>query len=563
MAEDVDHSASSVLSPAAVAGTATPRDPWHGAFVLDVFVDRANVAQGSRRARVGPLDIEQIVRAAVEEFARRLGLAVADGTGTRRAGEAAEPQKPAVVCRRVFCFTARAVNVHPDDEALLEREEASLASVAGLRNVEVLAVPLDFRGHHYRAGRRLAGPTRAERTFRAVEKGVDVALASHLVQRCLAPDRTDGILLVSGDADFAPALQQVVRLEPPVVAMVAAFANSVSSLYRNTAVTGHAPIILDKFLKSMCANRNPPFREGGHIMIAPRPRKPGSQKPGNGTGGRPDPCADLALGTAAVARPHYGRLEVYLKAEGVLGARFLSEANGGKYGTTHGVRECFSRPDTYQGWAYTDAGRGVVFRFVEGEEGQAPAALLSVETPDGRVGLARDCVGSDGLAQGDWVAFYVGHPKYRRNATPLRQVSHVFPLNEKRPLLLAQLVAAGRLGFPQHAEVVEKFLEALPGLDEVLASQDAEAVRAALTRLSDDPKVPDNLRMVARAERARLGVPGQETKPVGPGTPETGKASGASSDSAAKEKRPQAPPRPRRRPNPGLGDIEDLDLRLD
>lgn len=510
VAEDLNHEDLAEETPAANAGNA-PTATSNDTFMQEAFLDLSNVELGAQGAGIFNMDVMRVVEAAVHEFAQRLGMAVADGDGTRRGAAAATPQGPTVVCRRVFCFTTQAVNVHPDDQAFAVRDEALITSLAQLPGVEVRAVPLDFHGHHLRAGRRLAAPTRAERTFRPVEKGVDVALASHLVKRCLASDRPDGVMLVSGDADFAPAIQQVVRLKPPVVVMVASFADSLSAAYRDTALTGYPPIVLDEHVKALCADRNRPIRKGGRPMIDPQRRTPAGPKPGNGDRGPHNPCADLCLGRIVVTRPHYGALEVYHKVGGVLGSRFLSQVNGGKYGTTRSVREYFSQPGTYQGWAFLDSRRCIVFLFVRNDEDNPPAPILAVDTPDGPVGLDRECTGTEGLAQGDWVAFYMGPPQYRHNAPPLRRATHLYPVDEKHPLLLAQLAAAGRLRFPQHAEIAEKFLDALPGLDEVLGSQDAEAIQAALNRLADDPKVPGDVRMVARAERGRLGSGGPRT----------------------------------------------------
>jgi len=520
VAEDQNHKVLTDVTPAAGAGTAPATEPSNAMFTQEAFLDLSNVVLGAQGAGISNPDVMRIVEAAVHEFAQRLGMAVADGDGTRRGAAAATPQRPTVVCRRVFCFTTQAVNVHPDDQALAVRDEAMITSLAQLPGVEVRAVPLDFHGYHLRAGRRLAAPTGAERTFRPVEKGVDVALASHLLKRCMSSDRPDGVLLVSGDADFAPVIQEVVRLKPPVVVMVASFADSLSAVYRNTAITGYPPIVLDEHEKARCVDRNRPIRKGGRPMVAPQRRKPAGPKPGNGDRGPHNPCADLCLGRIVVTRPHYGRLEVYLKIDDKLGARFFSRENGGKYGTTRSVREYFSHPNTYEGWGFLDARRCIVFRFVRNDEDNPPAPILAVDTPDGPVGLDRECTGTEGLAQGDWVAFYMGPPQYRHSAPPLRRATHLYPVDEKRPLLLAQLAAAGRLRFPEHAEIAEKFLDALPGLDEVLGSQDAESIQAALNRLADDTKAPANVRMVARAERARLGSSEPQTPAAaGPQTP--------------------------------------------
>jgi hypothetical protein len=338
--------------------------------------------------------------------------------------------------------------------------------------------------------------------------------------------------------------------------MVASFADSLSPVYRGTAITGYPPIVLDGYVKAMRADQKPPFRRGGRPMIAPQRRKPADPKPGNGDGVPHNPCADLCLGRIVVNRPHYGRLEVYHKLDGVLGSRFLSQVNGGKYGTTRSVREYFSQPGTYEGWGFLDSRRCIVFLFVRNDEDNPPTPIFAVDTPDGPVGLARRCTGTEGLAQGDWVAYYVGPPKYRRNAPPLRRVAHLYPVDEKHPLLLAQLVIAGRLKFPQHGEIVERFLDALPGLDEVLASQDAEAVQAALNRLADDPEVPGNIRMMARAERAKLGPSGPQmpAKP-GPQTP--------SGPPATKRKTRTRRAGKARGRDPLAGDVAPLDLQVE
>jgi hypothetical protein len=122
----------------------------------------------------------------------------------------------------------------------------------------LIQVPVDHHGHRLALANQAAQSSTAGEVSAQAEKGVDVRLATLMVRRAMDPSPPQGMILLSGDADFAPALDLVGRLNPPVIAMAAGFANSLSSVYERHRPAGYSwrypPIVLDDFLAELTAS---------------------------------------------------------------------------------------------------------------------------------------------------------------------------------------------------------------------------------------------------------------------------------------------------------------------
>jgi len=167
--------------------------------------------------------------------------------------EAGEPSR--VVVSQVFGVVAVPCNVHDDDAFAAGGVERFAYSLERNRVFKIDRVKVDYKGYHFRQQARNDGPP-SEVSFVPAEKGVDTVLALRMQERCLAANHPDVVVLLSGDADLAPALQ-VAASRPDIEAFVAGFtANAaLSSVYRLNNALGyewpHEPIILDDEIMSI------------------------------------------------------------------------------------------------------------------------------------------------------------------------------------------------------------------------------------------------------------------------------------------------------------------------
>lgn len=365
-----------------------------------------------------------------------------------------------------------------------------------------------YHGYHLDPRARFASPNPAERRWSPREKGADIAIATHLLESCLGSDRPDGVILISGDADFKPLVQQVVSLDPPVVVMVSGFKRSLARVYFDPGLTGFAPILLDGLLPhgeksgmtGMC-------KKGGTQMSRTEKAHDGDRGVPPGKASAYSPWATQEIGRVVVNLPKRSRLDVYRKRTEGLGATVVCHDDGGRYGVGLKVLSRYATPGTYHGWAFVDLRRAVAFFFAEGDPSAPPPPMVSIHTRGEFVAVKGNREELAGLADGTCVAFRAYLPSRNGARSPRRvtKAADVMPLDGQRPLLLAGLIGAGRLLLPDHTELVSTFLDTV-GRAESFSSQDREQIEAALKQLVSDSNLPPNLRMLARAMRARFAA---------------------------------------------------------
>ena len=215
---------------------------------IDVFLDWSNTVCALRTlGQHRP--IHRLVHAAVHEFARRLGMVALCCPTTHSPDNRRPYGNSTLMLGSVWCVVRHPVNVHHDDMPRVRRWRNFLNRLRRSYRFVVLKVPVDFRGYHLTREARAKSPRPAERQWLAREKGVDVALASRLIQRANDVDRPFGAIVMSGDFDFAPAVHAVAQLRPPMIPMVAGFYGSVAGNYWRGARFGYlfpfSPIILN------------------------------------------------------------------------------------------------------------------------------------------------------------------------------------------------------------------------------------------------------------------------------------------------------------------------------
>jgi len=107
---------------------------------------------------------------------------------------------------RSHYFGSYAENYDPVDESSVERRKAFFARLREDHSYEVETFPIDYNGRRLR--RQDRDP---EDSFAPREKCVDVALAVTLMRYALMPGAMDVAIMVLGDRDFEPLLQEVRR----------------------------------------------------------------------------------------------------------------------------------------------------------------------------------------------------------------------------------------------------------------------------------------------------------------------------------------------------------------
>jgi hypothetical protein len=265
--------------------------------------------------------------------------------------------------------------------------------------------------------------------------------------------------------------------------------------------------------------------------------------------------ADPDVGRIVAACPKRGELQVYRKIDGLMGARVFCEDDGGKYGVSPGVRKQFPNMGTYPGLAYVDEGRGLVFKFVAGNDTAAREAILTISAAFGRVYVPESLVRGKSLDHGTLVAFHWRLQNGNGDGKTRRRAESLYPLDGDHLTLIARLIANGKMVFPIHAGVLDVFLGGLASAD--VPPQDTARFRTALDRLADDPGVPGNIQMLARAERARLGSGGPETPALtAPQAPPAVTPDGKTRGKTRRAGKPGGY-------NPATGDVSSLDLQVD
>jgi cold shock CspA family protein len=108
---------------------------------------------------------------------------------------------------RTCLFASHAINYDLRDEEMVERHLAFFDMLKEDFHYEVELYPIDFRGQRLR--RKDRDP---ETEFEPKEKCVDVALASTMMYYAAIPSAYDIAIVVAGDRDYLPLLQNVRRL---------------------------------------------------------------------------------------------------------------------------------------------------------------------------------------------------------------------------------------------------------------------------------------------------------------------------------------------------------------
>jgi cold shock CspA family protein len=113
---------------------------------------------------------------------------------------------------RSHYFGSYAENYDSIDESSVERRKAFFARLREDHNYEVETFPIDYRGRRLRRQDRDPDDGFAPR-----EKCVDVALAVTLMRYATMPGAMDVAIVVLGDRDFEPLLQEVRRFGKRIV----------------------------------------------------------------------------------------------------------------------------------------------------------------------------------------------------------------------------------------------------------------------------------------------------------------------------------------------------------
>lgn len=127
-------------------------------------------------------------RALGDEVARQLGI-------------------PELDLVRTYLFGSYPANYDLRDEEAVQRQLDFYATLKEEYHYEVETFPIDFRGRRLRREDRAPGDR-----FEPKEKCVDIALAAAVLYYAAIPFAYDIAMLVVGDRDYRPVLQQVRRL---------------------------------------------------------------------------------------------------------------------------------------------------------------------------------------------------------------------------------------------------------------------------------------------------------------------------------------------------------------
>ena len=231
-----------------------------GNVPVEFFIDLPNIEKSLKRLGCFKIDYGELIDAVLRRFAKRLGVkATCRPAGVRDLDCEAASAGSFAFCRAVWCATSTPMNFHPADACWVNNGHRFITALRRRHQFHVDEVPQNFRGNHICYVDRSTAGGPEEEHWRPNEKGVDVMLAVRMVKRCLAPDRPAGVVLMSGDADYAPAIDEVSRRDPPIIVMVAAFSNALSEVYFSGGPAGYSwqstPILLDDCLRDLRLRR--------------------------------------------------------------------------------------------------------------------------------------------------------------------------------------------------------------------------------------------------------------------------------------------------------------------
>jgi len=218
---------------------------------------------------------------------------------------------------------------------------------------------------------------------------------------------------------------------------------------------------------------------------------------------------NLDVGRILITCPRYGRLDIYVKRDKNLGAAFVCEEDGGRYGVTIGVKKRFQDTGSYIGWGYIGTNQTVVFKFLLGDQSNTPKSLIVIKTSDGNVDLSASIKNRGEYADGAIVAFYSRFVRRNPASLPRREATDVFPIDANHLPLVARLISGSRLTFPDYNEVLQLFFDSLPGIKS-LDQQNLRLFDSALTWLATSSEVPVQFQQLARVEQSRIASAGME-----------------------------------------------------
>jgi hypothetical protein len=229
-----------------------------GLFPVEPFIDLSNINTSFHVRGDIKTDYGELINAVGRRLAKRLGITfVSTFSNAKQLAKAI--RQPVAFCWNVWCVACIPVNYNPADEKAVREYRGFLTALRLRHGFNVEEIKLDFHGYHIRQFDRSISHSQAERFWRRQEKCVDVSLAVRIVQRCLSGNPPSGVVVMSGDADFAPVLREVTRRVPSIVAMVASFKDTLSGIYRSGNLRGFSwrfpPILLDECLDELNSHK--------------------------------------------------------------------------------------------------------------------------------------------------------------------------------------------------------------------------------------------------------------------------------------------------------------------
>lgn len=232
-------------------------------FTIDCYIDFQNIQRSLKKHNLFNINQTDFVNFVINHF---IGIVGVRATNPHLLPETVPAmnmidEKKFTIHRNVYCFTAKPVNVHADDISAVKHVHRFLHVLQHSHGFNVWKTTLNFNGHHLNPEIRQKSDNTEERVWDRHEKGVDVALAVRLMSRCLSSTPPKGVIVVSGDADFLPALREVAQCQPDIRIMVTAFSESISGVYFSNKCVKHpwvSPLILNNYIEKLKAMRYRP-----------------------------------------------------------------------------------------------------------------------------------------------------------------------------------------------------------------------------------------------------------------------------------------------------------------